>query len=414
MITNYWNQIRSINYNSKLYFTHGLFFGISSGISGLLFNYYLLSLEYNQAFIGSLVSIFSLSALLFSFPASLIISRIPLKHALLISFSMFSGSALCYILFPSPFVLYSMNIISGMANSMFMVSARPFLFDNTTEENRPYLFSLDWTIFNISSIIGNYGGGILPSYFAGIFNTTITAAIAYKYSLLVSVFILVIGLVPIFFLKRPKIINADDPIKIKDIIREAPIYSKLVTPTLIVSIGAGLLMPFLNIFYRIDFGQSDFVIGRMMAFGSLAMGIGLFLSPVFASRIGKLKLVIITQSLSIPFLFIMGFTSNFGISAMSYYIRMCLMNMSMPIYDVLLLEYIDDRKRTIFAGLLNMGWQLGWAIGPFISGLIQEFSGFSIIFLLTSTLYSIATFLNWHILRNHKKSKNPPHYFSLK
>jgi MFS family permease len=99
---------------------------------------------------------------------------------------------------------------------------------------------------------------------------------------------------------------------------------------LLTSIGAGLIMPFMNVFFRVVHNKPDPVIGTLFAWGSLAMGVGLLLAPPLAERMGKIQLVVISQALSIPFLILLGFSPIFWVGAATYYIRLSLMNMSSP------------------------------------------------------------------------------------
>ena len=54
---------------------------------------------------------------------------------------------------------------------------------------------------------------------------------------------------------------------------------------------------FMNVFFRQEHHQSDPVIGSLFAWGSLAMGVGLLLAPPLADRMGKIQLVVVTQTL---------------------------------------------------------------------------------------------------------------------
>jgi predicted MFS family arabinose efflux permease len=47
------------------------------------------------------------------------------------------------------------------------------------------------------------------------------------------------------------------------------------------------------------------------------------------------------------------------------------------------------------SSVLNIAWQVGWGVGPFLSGLVQETYGFTPLFITTSILYSIAILLLW-------------------
>lgn len=139
----------------------------------------------------------------------------------------------------------------------------------------------------------------------------------------------------------------------------------------------------------------DRAIGTLMAWGSLAMGIGLLIAPPLAERLGKIKLVILTQGLSIPFMVMLGFSPIFAVSAFAYYVRMALMNMSNPIYQNFVLEQVDPSSRATAASLHSMIWSFGRSFSPSISGSLQVVYGFGPPFAIAIFLYAVAIILYW-------------------
>jgi len=45
--------------------------------------------------------------------------------------------------------------------------------------------------------------------------------------------------------------------------------------------------------------------------------------------------------------------------------------------------------------VLNLSWNIGWAVGPFISGVVQQNYGFAPLFIATAVLYFVAVLLQW-------------------
>jgi MFS family permease len=125
------------------------------------------------------------------------------------------------------------------------------------------------------------------------------------------------------------------------------------------------------------------------------MGIGLLIAPPLADRMGKIQLVVITQGLSIPFLVMLGFTPWFWMSALAYYVRLALMNMSSPVYQTYVMEHVEPSARATVASLVSMSWNFGWAFSPTISGLLQVRYGFAPPFLGTIILYTLSVVLYW-------------------
>jgi MFS family permease len=153
--------------------------------------------------------------------------------------------------------------------------------------------------------------------------------------------------------------------------------------------------------------QSDPVIGSLFAWGSLAMGVGLLIAPPLAERMGKIQLVVFTQGLSIPFLVILGFSPWFWMSALAYYTRLSLMNMSTPIYQTFVMEQVEASSRAMVASLVSMSWSFGWAFSPAISGWLQVNYGFAPAFMGTIILYSISVFLYWAFFLRGKRQAVP-------
>jgi MFS family permease len=188
--------------------------------------------------------------------------------------------------------------------------------------------------------------------------------------------------------------------------REHPgMLSKLLVPMFITSIGAGLIMPFMNIFFSNVHNQSDAAVGTMFAWGSLAMGVGLILAPAFADRYGKIKVVVFTQALSIPFLILLGFSPMFGLSALAYYVRLTLMNMSSPVYQTFVMERVDADSRAMVASLNSMVNSFGRAFSPVVSGWMQVNYGFGPPFIGTIILYVISILLYYLFFMRGKSHK---------
>jgi predicted MFS family arabinose efflux permease len=72
-----------------------------------------------------------------------------------------------------------------------------------------------------------------------------------------------------------------------------------------------------------------------------------------------------------------------------------LMNMAMPLYSAFCMEQVPERDQGVVNSVLNISWQMGWSIGPYLSGLVQENYGFTPLFLATGVLYLIAILTMW-------------------
>ncbi len=397
VLADYAEKLRAFQPNARLYLLNVILSGAAIGIFRLLFNFYVLSLGYDEAFLGNLVTASNLTALLVAIPMGYLADFLGRKASLLIGGLAVSVAVLCMVVWPSGPILITMNVLLGMAQSLSAVSMGPFLMENSSVKERTYLFSFGSGMQMASASVGNWLGGSLPAWMAGSAQVPASDSYAYGLSLLVVSGGAALAALPLFFLRPQQLAksrrSAFAPLSYFS--SHSSLLGKLVLPMLVTSIGAGMIMPFMNVFFRQVYHQSDQTIGAMFAWGSLAMGVGLMIAPPLADRMGKIQLVVITQALSIPFLFLLGFSPWFALSAGAYYIRLALMNMSGPVYQTFVMERVEASARATVASLVSMASNFGWAFSPTISGWVQVSYGFGPAFAATIVLYVVSIFLYW-------------------
>ena len=402
-------QLRAFSMNARLYLLNVIIVGAAMGVFRLLFNFYVLSLGYDEALLGRLITISNLTALLAALPMGYLADLLGRKYALLLSGALMSASIMGIVLWPSEGMLYGMNVVSGIGQSLGAVSMAPFLMENSGEKERTYLFSFSSGLQMAMASVGNWIGGYLPTWIGNTRGVPAISSQAYAGSLMIVSLTIVVGLIPLIMLRTPRLQLAEKSVfaPIAYASKNPVLLGKLILPMLITAIGAGLIMPFMNLFFRQVHGQPDPVIGSLFAWGSLAMGLGLLLAPPLADRMGKIQFVVVTQSLSIPFLIVLGFSPYFWMSAGAYYIRLTLMNMSSPVYQTFVMEHVEPPARATVASLVSMAWNFGWAFSPTLSGYLQVQYGFGPPFLGTIILYTISTIMYYIFFLRGKQHQVP-------
>ena len=396
-LNEYGTQIRAFKPNARLYLLNVIITGAVMGIFRLIFNFYALSLGFDEALLGSLITASSFVALIAALPMGYLADIIGRKGSLILSGILLAVSILAMSIWRTEETFYIMNALSGLAQSLAGVTMSPFLMENSDEKERTYLFSFGQGLQMTMASVGNWIGGYLPSWMGHAQNVSATSSAAYGNSVLIAGLGALIATLPLVFIKSPNITRSQRTVFAPfEFAKKNPsLLVKLVLPMLITSIGAGLIMPFMNVFFRVVHHQPDPVIGTLFAWGSLAMGIGLLIAPPLAERFGKIQVVVITQAISIPFLILLGFSPIFWVGAATYYIRLALMNMSSPVYQTFVMEHVEPSARATVASLTSMAWNFGWAFSPTISGWLQVKYGFIPPFIGTITLYTISVFMYW-------------------
>jgi MFS family permease len=405
----YWKRIRQFSPNARLFLASAIITGAALGVYRLLFNFYVLSLHMDENVAGQLTSVNSTTALLLALPMGYLADILGRKKSFILGGVLVTLAIGGMVLWPAKAMLFAMSIIIGAAQSLSMVSMSPFLLENSGVEERTYLFSLGSGVQMTASFVGNSIGGNLPSWIAARQGVAATSSTAYAGALAIVAAVSMLGLIPYFFMRMPKLKKSERALfaPFAYAAKQPALLTKLILPMLVTSIGAGLMMPFMNIFFRMVYHQPDPVIGNLLAWGALAMGIGLIIAPPIADRTGKIQLVVITQGLSIPFLAMLGFAPWFAMSAFAYYIRIALMNMSGPVYQTFVMEQVEPDARATVASLVSMANSFGWAFSPSISGWLQVNYGFGPVFAGVLLLYSVSVYMYWKFFWNAKPVQSP-------
>jgi predicted MFS family arabinose efflux permease len=56
--------------------------------------------------------------------------------------------------------------------------------------------------------------------------------------------------------------------------------------------------------------------------------------------------------------------------------------------------------------MMQLMWEVGWTVGPYLSGIVQARWGFSPLFMATAGLYGVAIGLTWLFFR-HAEAGSP-------
>jgi predicted MFS family arabinose efflux permease len=71
------------------------------------------------------------------------------------------------------------------------------------------------------------------------------------------------------------------------------------------------------------------------------------------------------------------------------------MNMAVPLYRTFTMEQVHEREQGTVNSIVELAWQVGWAVGPYLSGVVQEAYGFTPLFVTTGAMYASSILLTW-------------------
>jgi MFS family permease len=131
------------------------------------------------------------------------------KNSLLISGALMSASIMVMVVWPSQEMLYAMNVVSGIGQSLAAVTMAPFLMENSGEKERTYLFSFSSGLQMAMASVGNWIGGYLPSWIGTTRGVPVISSEAYAGALMVVSLTVAVGLIPLALLRTPRLQHSE-------------------------------------------------------------------------------------------------------------------------------------------------------------------------------------------------------------
>jgi len=370
---------------------------IYSGWS-LFFNFFVLARGFDSNFLGLANSLPSLAALIFGIPLGMLSDRIGRRKSMIIGLLLNTSTCLMQVLTPSGPMLLVMAFISGLGSTLYSLSQYPLLMKSSNEEHRALLFSLNYGLLTLSGAVGSLVAGYMPQLFGGLMGIDPESALAYGIVLGTCVVLGALSLIPVGLMREPPDPHKADnqPQARPSEVLTRPMIWKVVTPNLLIGFGAAITIPYLNLFFATRFEMPDSTLGVLFSLSALLTGIGCVVGPKMADRLGgKIRTVVITQGLSLGFLLLIGFSPVAWLAAIGFLARAVLMNMANPLFAAFALEQFDSRQQGVANSLMNVTWTLGWSVGPYLSGIIQNQAGFTPLFVLTGIFYGLSTLAVW-------------------
>jgi MFS family permease len=413
------SQFRLLSRPARLLLLALFFDGLLFAGFNLFFNLYIVDAGYSRDFLGLVNAAPSLSALLLGVPMGLLSDRMGRKRAMIAGFALADLAILGMVLFHSETIILVLALVWGATGQLYVLSQAPFMMKTSDDRTRDLLFSLSYAMIPLANTAGNFLAGYLPGAFTSWFHLT-GSVWAYRSVLIFSVVSSFVVLIPIAFIKEPKGAGTEKapggaaaassgprPSVWKVLVR--PLTLKLAVPNLVIGLGAATLVPYFNIFFAERYRMSDASLGVLFSAGSLLTGIACVLGPRMVGNLGgKVRTIVAGQGTSLVFLLVIGFSPFTWLAVVGYLIRGALMNMVAPLFDAYALERTPEAEHGMVNSVRNLAWNMGWTVGPYVSGLVQQRWGFTPLFVSTAVLYGLGITLTWVYFKPQPKVEAVP------
>jgi MFS family permease len=389
LFDDYGVAFRSFSPNARRFLSGMFLLGIGANQISLLFSLYLKRMDYTEAGIGAILATRALGSALVALPASMLAARFDSRRVLPVAALLTAAAYVAQSLCAAGAAIAAAVFMAGAISTVFQVTSGPFFMRNSGQAERMHLFSLNGALSMGTGLIGSLLGGALKD---GLVSLGLAEIAAYRVALVVGAAFVLAAANPFSRIVTDPIVQSTRIQKLRRLEGIDPVlWFKLVFPGFLVGLGAGLTIPYLNLYFKNVFGLSDTAIGAAVAAGQIATFAGMAAGPAIAKRLGKPRAVFWTQMLSVPLILVLGWVHALPLAILAYLARQVLMNMSTPIQDNFSLELVPPERQSLMNAIKMLSWTGSWTIAARISGDLIYRNGFATSFALTASLYALST-----------------------
>ncbi|MET3697431.1 predicted MFS family arabinose efflux permease [Bacillus oleivorans] len=400
-------QYKGYHRNVKLAQASNILSQIGMGIFLVIYNFYVRELGYNEEVNGQVIALTSLATAIVLIPAGIISDRTSRKQVMIVGSFMAAVSLLFRGIFEMENLLLLFAFLTGGVMAFFQVSVVPWLAENSTPQERVHLFSFHFAVMTASNVIGNLIGGGLTDFLS----LFMSELLAIRWTLLLGSILFFVSVIPLFLLKETAKIRKNKSEKRiptvqnwKEKKNSLILIAIFAFSQLLIGFGAGLVIPYLNLYFADRFQASPSIVGLIISGGQAATAIAMFIGPAVVKRVGEVNAVFYLQLLSLPFLLITAYTQHLWVAGVAFLFRQALMNAGNPIQASLVMGKVDNEMKGLANSVNQMVFNLGWAVmGPVSTGIVIQYGaywGYAAVFSITAVLYVIGSFYFFFMLRS--------------
>ncbi|RSK28465.1 MFS transporter [Bacillus sp. HMF5848] len=397
------NQFSSYNKNVRLYLMVLILTQVAIGMFMIIYNFYIRELGYVETVNGRVISMTALASAIILIPAGIISDRTNRRNVMILGLMLTGGTLIVRSLMEAEPLLLATAFMTGLSMAFLQVSSIPWLAENSTQSQRIHLFSFNAALMTAAQVVGNLLGGVLTDIFTFAFH--VPALLSIRITLLIAGVIFLLALIPLLRMKPvKKERSVKSRINTKIDVSQLKIILIFAVAQLIIGFGAGLVVPYLNLYFADRFQASNSVIGLILSLGQGATAFAMIIGPTVVKKLGEVRSVVLLQLLSLPFLLLTAYTTNIMFAAIGFLFRQALMNAGNPIMQSLLMERVDDSAKGLANSVNQMVFSLGWAVmGPVSTAFVMvhgSYWGYAIVFTITAGLYLVGSTYFYFMVKN--------------
>ncbi len=389
MLRDYLRHVAGFSPAARLYLLGHFLGGIGQGSFWVLRNLYLKEAGLAEGAIGNLLSVTQFGTLLVAVPLAFFIDRGRIRGWLALGTACFGAALAGIALWPTPGPLVLWSLLAGMGQAMLGAGTAPFYMRHSRPTERAYLFGVGTALGPGAGLVGTGAVWILARIWG-------EGMPAQKQMLLLSGAVSVATAAVYLAIRE----NPPGPREAGRRLLDWGRASRICIPGAVIGLGAGLTIPFINLYFSRRFGYGPSEVSAVFSVAQAVVFLAFLAAPVLARRYGGARTIVACQLLSIPFFLAMAFAGTPWLAVAGFLGRHALMNMANPVMANFTMEVMPEDQRALTHAFRDISWGAAWLAGTSSGGWIIERlpvgrDGFTTAMLATIVLYVAGSLMYW-------------------
>ncbi|MDX1436322.1 MAG: MFS transporter [Anaerolineales bacterium] len=400
----YWTSLGKISHNARMYLLAAVFMAIALGIQLVLFNLYLLEIGYDEDVIGQIAALIALGVAIGGLPAGILYDRYGGKISFIAATIGMMATMGLMAITPDPLALRALAFIHGLANSIFFVSIFPFITDQSTQEERSYLYGLNLAIWSGFRVVGTFVAGYLPVLWSSTLSLQGNIE-QLQLSLLLAALLGLIALIPLTRIRRAG--SRGGQWDWRSLVPSADSRSAILRSAVILTMSGiviGLTQPFYNVYFKRVFEADTALIGNLFALSEMTALISALLVPYLVARWGLVLGPTLAISLAAPLTLMMGLPLALPIITILFLTKVGLEWLGNTPLMNLIMEVVAPEDRGTVSGVrlvTNYGAQ---SVAGIVGGLIVVQAGYTWLFVIAGLIQLVFGGSIWLLFHSKESS----------
>jgi MFS family permease len=390
-------RLGSFSPAARQFLAFSLLISIAFAIFNLVFNLYMSALGFSNDLIGVFNALPALALIGIGLPFAALADRIGYRLFLLGGGGLAAVASLVLSIAGAPLIAVLAAGTYALGLTILEVLSGPLLAQISTESERVALYAINQSLAWAATLIGDLLGGGLPELAARTTRTSSASAGAIRAAFVAMALLTIISLPFLVRLARGSGLRPSVVFPVRELLRvDVARFARFLVPGLILGVGAGMYLNFLQLYLAQRFGLTPGPIGLILAGGAALTAVVTLLAPRLGRRLGMGPAIGTLQALGAPLLLALAFVMVLPLAVLIIYVRQLALNLQAPLSQAFGMEYVEPRQRARLATAQTVVVGIGLSgIGPLLSGFLQVRGGYQLAFSVSAAFYLLAglTFL---------------------